>query len=125
MRIMRTLALCAAAFIASPLPPKAAEGYKTRQIEGRTVPGSEKLPGERADENEKALKLTPAQLAEIVRVVPANAVAKLREVPLWFSPGYPGTRPKAEYDPGAGWLLEKHDPQMFEPLGALWGMPPN
>ncbi len=51
-----------------------------------------------------ALGLLRTQLQEIARVVPAEAVARLREVPLWFSPEYPGVRPRAEYHPGAGWL---------------------
>jgi hypothetical protein len=33
-------------------------------------------------------------------------VAKLREVPLWFSPEYAGVRPSAEYHPDARWLKE-------------------
>ena len=37
-------------------------------------------------------------------VVPAAAVEELRKVTLWFSPEYPGVKPKAEYHPGAGWL---------------------
>ena len=60
-----------------------------------------------------ALRLLQAQLAEIVRVVPAPAVAKLREVPLWFSPQYPGTNGGAEYHPDAGWLRDNgRDPAM-------------
>jgi hypothetical protein len=46
------------------------------------------------------------QLREIVRVVPAPAVTKLREVTLWFSPEYPDVAPKAEFHPAAGWLRE-------------------
>jgi dipeptidyl-peptidase-4 len=34
------------------------------------------------------------------------AVARLREVPLWFSPEYRGTRGRAEYHPDAEWLKE-------------------
>ena len=60
-----------------------------------------------------ALRLLQAQLAEIVHVVPAPAVAKLREVPLWFSPQYPGTNGGAEYHPDAGWLRDNgRDPAM-------------
>src|SRR5205823_3410587 len=55
---------------------------------------------------EIALELLRKQLAEIVRVVPPPALAKLREVTLWFSPEYPGVQPRAEYHPGAGWLSE-------------------
>lgn len=110
---MKQLTHCWLAFIASALSLGAAEGFKTRTIECWTVHVNEKLLAERADETEKALKLTQAQLAEIVRVVPTNAVAKLREVPLWFSPEYPGTQPKAEYHPDAGWLrANKRDPAM-------------
>ena len=39
-------------------------------------------------------------------MVPAAAVEKLRTVPLWFSPEYPGVRPIAEYHPDAGWLRD-------------------
>ena len=60
-----------------------------------------------------ALRLLQAQLAEIVHVVPAPAVAKLREVPLWFSPQYPGSHGGAEYHPDAGWLRGNgRDPAM-------------
>ncbi|MBI3856203.1 MAG: hypothetical protein HY293_10990, partial [Planctomycetes bacterium] len=56
-----------------------------------------------------------AQLKEIVRVVPAPAVAKLREVTLWFSPPYAGVRPTAEYHPGRDWLLSKgRNPDMVK-----------
>jgi hypothetical protein len=49
-----------------------------------------------------ALRLLQAQLAEIVHVVPAPAVAKLREVPLWFSPQYPGTNGGGGISSGCG-----------------------
>src|SRR4029079_19523260 len=59
--------------------------------------------------------LLQKQLAEIVRAVPPNAVSKLREVPLWFSPSYPGVQPKAEYHPGEDWLREHgRDPAMVK-----------
>ena len=61
----------------------------------------------------KALPLLKAQLDEIVRVVPAKAVAELQKVPLWINPEYPNTRPRAEFHPDAGWLREnKRDPVM-------------
>src|SRR5262249_55288715 len=52
------------------------------------------------------LALLQSQLKEIVRVVPAPAVARLREVRLWFSPEYSGFKPTAEYHPDARWLRE-------------------
>ncbi|MCE9554694.1 MAG: glycoside hydrolase family 127 protein [Planctomycetes bacterium] len=81
-------------------------GYQTKQIDGWTVHVSKALLKTEAAATETALKLLERQLAEIVRVVPAGAVSKLREVPLWISPEYPGVQPRAEYHPDAGWLRE-------------------
>jgi hypothetical protein len=34
---------------------------------------------------------------------------------LWFSPEYPGVKPRAEYHPGAGWLRDNgRDPRMVK-----------
>lgn len=52
----------------------------------------------------KALPLLQAQLEEIIRVVPANAVSELQKVPLWINPEYPKVSPRAEFHPDAGWL---------------------
>ena len=61
----------------------------------------------------KASPLLQAQLDEIVRVVPAKAVAELQKVPLWINPEYPNVPPRAEYHPGAGWLKDNgRDPAM-------------
>ena len=90
-----------------------AAGHQTNAIEGWTVLVNERLLKEEKAATEKALELLRVQLQEIIRVVPAPAVAKLREVPLWFSPAYPGVKPSAEYHPGAGWLRDHgRDPAM-------------
>jgi hypothetical protein len=81
-----------------------ARQYRTNSIEGWTVLVDERLLAEEKAPTEKALDLLRTQLKEIVRVVPAAAVAKLRQVTLWFSPEYPGVKPKAEFHPDAGWL---------------------
>ncbi|MEI6870876.1 MAG: hypothetical protein WCL08_01205 [Verrucomicrobiota bacterium] len=74
---------------------------------------SRKLPPGDAPEMAETLELLRKHLEEIVRVVPANAVAELQKVPLWISPEYPKTQPKAEYHPGAGWLRDHgRDPVM-------------
>jgi hypothetical protein len=53
------------------------------------------------------------QLEEIVRVVPAAAVAELRKVPLYVSPEYPNECPRAEYHQAAAWLRANgRDPRM-------------
>ena len=87
--------------------------HQTNSVEGWTVVVNERLLNDDQEATEKALELLRVQLQEIVRVVPAPAVAKLREVPLWFSPEYPGVKPSAEYHPGAGWLRDNgRDPAM-------------
>lgn len=71
------------------------------------------LAADAAATTERALALLDAQLAEIERVVPAAAVATLREVPLYLSPEYEGVPPRAEYHPDPGWLREHgRDPAM-------------
>ena len=80
-----------------------------------TVVVNERLLTEEKAATEKALEILRGQLKEIVRVVPPPALAKLREVTLWFSPEYPGVKPRAEYHPGAGWLRENgRDPVMVK-----------
>lgn len=83
-------------------------GHRIRQIEGWTVHISDRLFEAEPDATGKALDLLAVQLREITQVVPAEAVRELRRVPLWFSPEYPGVRPRAEYHPGAGWLRENN-----------------
>jgi hypothetical protein len=85
---------------------KAPDVHQTNSIEGWTVLVNVRLLTDDKAATAKALELLRAQLQEIVRVVPAPAVEKLREVTLWFSPEYPGVKPKAEYHPGAGWLRD-------------------
>lgn len=97
------VALANSASAAEPVP---VPGHTTRTIDGWTVLISDALIAKEKPETERALELLAAQLQEIVRVVPAPAVAELRKVPLWFSPEYPKIQPRAEYHPGAGWLRD-------------------
>jgi len=91
---------------------KKAASYRRTDIEGWTVQVSHALDTP-PEVLAKALELLRAQLRQIVHTVPAPAVARLREVPLWFSPEYPGVPPTAEYHPGAGWLRDHgRDPAM-------------
>lgn len=94
----------------------AAQDAKTpdqRVISGWTVRVSTKLIEADAPSLEHALQLLRAQLDEIVRVVPPHAVGELRKVPLYFSPEYPHTPPRAEFHPDAGWLRANgRDPAM-------------
>ncbi|MEM7477102.1 MAG: hypothetical protein AAF483_19135 [Planctomycetota bacterium] len=78
--------------------------YQTRNVQGWTVLVHEQLLKGKKAETEKAIRLLEEQLQVIQKRVPAKAVDHLQSVKLWFSPKYDGSRPGAEYHPGAGWL---------------------
>jgi len=87
--------------------------HVVRLIEGWTLRVNVQLFETDAPGLDKALQLLRAQLEEIVRVVPAQAVAELRKVPLWINPEYPKVQPRAEFHPGADWLRDNgRDPVM-------------
>ena len=87
--------------------------WESRTVRGWAVHVSGRLVSEQPDAIAGALELLDDELEEIERVVPAAAVATLREVPLYFSPEYEGVRPTAEYHPDPGWLREHgRDPRM-------------
>ena len=89
----------------------------TQNISGWTVHVNDNVD---AAALKTALPLLKAQLEEIKRVVPAAAVIELQKVPLWISPEYPGTPPRAEYHPGADWLREHgRDPAMAKAVELL------
>jgi hypothetical protein len=99
-------ALCAlVAWLGILVQPLSADAtFVIRSIEGWTVHVDNALLSKETAATERALTLLQQQLIEIVQKVPANAVAKLREVPLWFSPEYEGIAPRAEYHPNERWL---------------------
>jgi hypothetical protein len=84
-----------------------------RVIEGWTVHVSRELLRRDPAATATALEILRTQLDWITRTVPAPAVTRLKEVPLWLSPEYPGIGPKAEYHPSAEWLrAHGRDPAM-------------
>lgn len=91
--------------------------YKYRELDvcGWQVKIREELESEseNAEQMQEALVQLREQLQEVERIVPKEAVRKLKQVVLWFSPEYDGTPPRAEYHPGAEWLRENgRDPKM-------------
>jgi len=87
--------------------------HETQSIEGWTVHIRLTLLKEHPKETARALELITGQLKEIVRIVPARAVAELKKVPLWITPQYPGIAPLAEYHPDISWLrAKKRNPKM-------------
>ena len=87
--------------------------HRTHVVSGWTVLVDTRLLETHAEDTRRALELLRRQLDEIARVVPSHAVERLREVPLWFSPPYPGVGPAAEYHPDRGWLAaHRRNPAM-------------
>jgi hypothetical protein len=86
---------------------------ETRDISGWRVHIDKKLLQAEADDTARALAGLKKMLDEITRVVPAAAVAELKEVPLFFSTAYKAGRSGAEFHPDAGWLRDnRRDPVM-------------
>ncbi|MBM3998034.1 MAG: S9 family peptidase [Planctomycetes bacterium] len=99
----------------SPDSPSGPVERETRVVSGWTVHINKTLLTTRGTETERAVELLKTMLDEIARVVPDNAVAELRKVPLYFNPEYPGQGPRAEYHPGADWLRDNgRDPTMVK-----------
>ena len=92
------LLLCAHAFAETPIP------RETREISGWQVHIQKKLLESEPADTANALGGLKKMLDEIVRDVPAPAVAKLRKVPLYFSPAYKPGQSGAEFHPGADHL---------------------
>lgn len=104
---------CLAVDPASAVP--VAPSRQTREILGWQVHVDQRLLNEGQQATDEALRLLAGQLEELVEQVPSEAVEKLREVPLYVSPPYPGFGPRAEYHPDAGWLRRNgRDPAMAQ-----------
>lgn len=95
--------LCGCLLAVMCCPPS---GHETRSVAGWQVHVSTKLLGPEGPATTRALELLNIQLEEVVRVVPKAVAARLQQVPLWFSPEYPGVRPTVEYHPNRQWLCD-------------------
>lgn len=86
---------------------------EVREVSGWQVHINKALLDSQRAETGHALELLKKMLDEIIRVVPAKAVAELQKVPLYFSPPYAGRRGGAEFHPDAEWLKDNgRDPVM-------------
>ncbi|MDG3007374.1 hypothetical protein [Paludisphaera mucosa] len=81
--------------------------YETRDVVGWTVRVHRDFPRDEPELAHHVLSLLADQLRAIVRAVPAEAVAKLRTIPIWVDKAEPH-HPCMAYHPDAGWLRE-HD----------------
>ena len=100
------LALLLSAAVAAATPAPTAD-YDTRTIEGWTVRVPRDFPRDDPELAEKTFSLLADQLRGIVRMVPAEAVAKLRKITIWVERAEPH-HPCMAYHPDPGWLRD-HD----------------
>ncbi len=82
------------------------EGYLSREVEGWTVHIEEALQDREPEVSSKALALLEEQCRKVIEIVPETIVKKLQRVPLWLSLPHEGRRPRAEFHPDKGWLIE-------------------
>ena len=106
--MIRRLAACAAvlASIATSAPAyEPTTGYETREVEGWTLKVHKGFLKDRPSLAGRTLKLMGQQLDQITRVVPPEALAKLRKVRIWVEEDEPH-HPCATYHPNVDWLRE-------------------
>ena len=110
---MQTSSTAVRAADPDPTPRSAAIPRETRDISGWQVHIHRKLLDTEAEDTARALAGLKKMLDEIVRELPAPAVAEMKKVPLYFSTAYRPGRSGAEFHPDAGWLgANGRDPMM-------------
>jgi hypothetical protein len=72
------------------------EEYRDRAIAGWSVKAHLDVP-------DAALRLLETRLEDVVRLLPAKAVERLRQVPIWIG-GFDGEKGIAQYHPSRDWL---------------------
>jgi hypothetical protein len=87
-----------------PNPDPATQAYAERQVEGWTVRVNERLLADK-ELSARVLRLLQEDLYRITRVLPADAVTRLRKVPIWVELDHP-QHPCACYHTSADWLRE-------------------
>lgn len=103
--LLPILLLLAPSLRAKEEPPKPS-AHTLQNIEGWKVQVDQRLlEGEGKPAGDEALKLLGARLHEIAIILPADKVARLREVPIWLDLTHGRLRP-AQYHPEAEWLKE-------------------
>jgi hypothetical protein len=108
--LLVTVAWCGAALPARSDEPKrpydSTREYEPRRLEGWKLLVNKRLVAEEHRElREKTLRVLGDQLFQITRVVPAEALAKLRAIPIWVELQEPH-HPCMCYRPDANWLRE-------------------
>jgi len=104
------LAALAALTLLAPAPPDAApaeptEHYEVRDVRGWTVRVHRDFPREDAELAGRTFELLEEQLRAVERIVPPEAVAKLKRIAIWVERDEPH-HPCMAYHPAEGWLRE-------------------
>ena len=85
-------------------PRSQVKGFDSYDVEGWAVRVSHALRKAEPNATEKALKILADQCRKVIDLLPPDALAKVRNVPLWLDLPAPGRRPTAEYHDDAVWL---------------------
>lgn len=97
------LCACALALLAGDPPFAPTDAYESRTVRGWTVLVGPDLLADEPELADRALELLDQQLYQVTRAVPAEALAKLREVRIWLERDEPH-HPCMAYHPDPGWL---------------------
>ncbi|MBI3865264.1 MAG: hypothetical protein HY290_25605 [Planctomycetia bacterium] len=89
------------------IPFEPTDQYAIREVEGWKVFLNRKFEADEPELCAETLALLKVQLYQITRMVPREAVARLRKIPAWVELAEPH-HPCMCYHPDAGWLRE-HD----------------
>lgn len=101
-----TSLLLALTLSAAPPPAESEKDYAVQKLRGWTLKVNRRLYEPRHEALRKdTLELLDDHLYRVVRVVPAPALAKLREVVIWIELAHP-KHPCMCYHPSAGWLRD-------------------
>lgn len=107
--VFATSSLCHAGDPA-PLPT----AHQSKTIQGWTVRVDERLlSSDHAKEGQEVLRLIDRRLADIVAMLPADKVDRLRKVPIQVDLSH-GKLTSAQYHPSAGWLKNNGYSELLE-----------
>ncbi len=111
--LLLTVPLFAPLTAAAGDPPPKPGKHVVHTVEGWTVHVDERLlQGPDADLGKRALQLLTLRLVDIKLALPADKVARLQKVPIWFDRTHGKLKP-AQYHPDVRWLkAHGYDPKM-------------
>ena len=104
--LLAAVAIAASARAEEPAPePAKPESHTERTIEGWTVRVDDRLLADGQPLGKRSLRLLTHQLAAAAEVLPADKLARLRQVPIWLDLTHGALR-SPQYHPSAQWLAD-------------------